>query len=478
MPSLAEPITDTEAEALLAPFARARFILLAISGGLDSTALMYLATRWRELRPGAPRLVAATVDHGLRPESVSEAAAVTSAARSLGLEHRTLQWLGPKPTSALQERARAARYRLLGDLALSLGREQSLRADDIAIATAHTADDQAETVVMRLARGSGLDGLSGMAPDSPLGALAGMPEAGPIRLLRPLLGTPRARLQATLAHDGVSHIEDPSNSDQKFERVRVRQALSTLAAIGLDTTGIARSATRLQRAREALEIATDALQLAACTRRLEAVLAIDLASFAPAPAEIGIRLLRRALLSTGGLAPMAEYDAVEDAYARLAKPAAPPVSFTLGGCIVDPECEAGTVLIYREPDRPPGLEILTLRPGTRAVWDGRFVCSIASDFPEAEVSVGALGGDWALLKAAHPFLSSCPIPARAARGLPAFRYGKEGKSIAVPALADWALQSGDVGTSAALGGPISAASEQTGSQSVQMLSARLRNNHR
>ena len=141
-----------------------------------------LAARWRKARRRGPKLVAVTVDHGLRPEAKREATAVKRLARSLGVAHRTLRWTGRKPSTGLQAAARAARYRLLAAAARRAGARHVL--------TAHTLDDQAETVLIRLARGSGLGGLAAMARVSPLPA----GEATDILLVRPLLG--RAQVPA------------------------------------------------------------------------------------------------------------------------------------------------------------------------------------------------------------------------------------------------------------------------------------------
>ena len=155
-----EAVRDEEASALFSGLEDLRGLVLAVSGGANSTALLVIAARWakqlKKRRDHAPKLLAITIDHGLRAESAREAAAVKRLARQLGVPHRTLRWRGVKPKTGLQEAARIARYRLLAEAAARAGYEHIL--------TAHTLDDQAETVLFRLARGSGLTGLAGMAP--------------------------------------------------------------------------------------------------------------------------------------------------------------------------------------------------------------------------------------------------------------------------------------------------------------------------
>src|SRR5262245_20969868 len=185
--------------ALLAPFPQAA---LAVSGGPDSVALMLLAARWREAREDGPKLSVLTVDHGLRPGASAEADEVGRMAASLGLPHAILTWKKAEfPPASLQARARTARYNLMAAYCHAHGIP--------ALVTAHTQNDQAETFLMRLERGSGLDGLAAI-PEK--GAWAG------IRILRPLLDVSKARLVATLEASGVAFVSDPSNADRRFDR--------------------------------------------------------------------------------------------------------------------------------------------------------------------------------------------------------------------------------------------------------------------
>src|SRR6185312_541204 len=155
-----EPVSATEAASLLDDLSSLPTLVLAVSGGPDSTALLWLAARWRASRTSGPRLIAVTVDHGLREDAAAEARAVAKLARKSGIAHRTFRWTGRKPKTGLPQAARLARYRLLADAARKAGAA--------AILTAHTLDDQAETVLIRMSRGSGLTGLAGMARRAPL----------------------------------------------------------------------------------------------------------------------------------------------------------------------------------------------------------------------------------------------------------------------------------------------------------------------
>ncbi len=179
---MSNPIDDREAGALLAPLAEWPRLALAISGGGDSLALMHLAARWAKRLLIPPALHVLTVDHGLHPESAAVAASVYEKAAALGLPCTVLRWEGEKPATGIEEAARQARYALMADWC---------RAHEAALVTAHTLDDQAETLLMRLARGSGLDGLAAMRPR---GHVPGAPD---VPLLRPLLSVSRARLRAS-----------------------------------------------------------------------------------------------------------------------------------------------------------------------------------------------------------------------------------------------------------------------------------------
>ena len=237
----AEPLGEARINALLAPLAFAKTTLIAVSGGPDSTALLAMTAEWAARR-GA-RIAAATVDHRLRPESAAEAAGVAAFCERLGVPHATLVWTGARPSTRLQERARDARYRLL------LAHAESIGAD--AIATAHHADDQAETVLFRLMRGSGVAGLAGMAAATPLGGAT---------LVRPLLGVAKSELIAFCHARRMSFVADPSNADPAYARTRLRALMGALAEEGLDAQNLARLARRAAEADEALARMADAAE--------------------------------------------------------------------------------------------------------------------------------------------------------------------------------------------------------------------------
>ncbi len=293
MPIAEQAVRDDEANVLFRGLENARGLILAVSGGPDSTALMVLAARWAKRRKRAPKLLAVTVDHGLRAEAAREAKAVKRLARSLGIAHRTVRWRGRKPKTGLQQAARSARYRLLADAAL--------RAGFVHVLTAHTLDDQAETILFRLARGSGLFGLAGMAHAAPLPV-----GESSLFLVRPLLSLPKARLVATLAAERIGYAEDPSNTDPRFTRARLRTLMPDLAREGLDARGLARFAARVRRAEAALDFAVEAAHAALAPKPWPArgPITFPTVQFANLPAEVALRLLGRAVAHVGDEGPV------------------------------------------------------------------------------------------------------------------------------------------------------------------------------
>jgi len=299
------PISASDAKRLFADWKAVPAIVLAVSGGPDSIALMWLAARWRRALARGPRLIAVTVDHGLRAEAAAEARQVKRLARTLDLPHRTLRWTGVKPKTGVPAAARAARYRLLA---------QAARADGAThILTAHTRDDQAETLLMRMLRGSGISGLAAMARVS---------ERDGLQLARPFLNVAKSRLVATLRKAKLDFADDPTNRDTSFTRPRIRAVMPVLAAEGGDARNLARLASRLARANQAVEVLVDGAERYLALKSGEAsqpgfdTKSFDAKAFAALPEEIRLRLLLRAINRFGHEGP-AELGKVEALLAAL-----------------------------------------------------------------------------------------------------------------------------------------------------------------
>ncbi|WP_407148839.1 tRNA lysidine(34) synthetase TilS [Bradyrhizobium sp. ORS 86] len=300
MPDDESAITARDAKRLFAGLASTPAIVLAVSGGPDSVALMWLAARWRRGLSRGPRLIAVTIDHGLRPEAAREARDVKRLAQSLDLAHSTLRWTGPKPRTGVPAAAREARYRLLVQAARKHGATHVL--------TAHTRDDQAETLLMRMLRGSGIAGLSAMARET---------ERDGVRVARPLLDISKSRLIATLNKARIGFADDPTNRDLAFTRPRLRALMPALAEEGGDARSLARLATRLARANAAVEVLVDGAERYLALKEKDASRpGLDAALFAAMPEEIRVRLLKRAIERTGHEGP-AELGKVETLLAVL-----------------------------------------------------------------------------------------------------------------------------------------------------------------
>ncbi len=347
-------------------------IAIALSGGGDSSALLHLLVE--EL--GAARLRALVVDHGLREGSHADAGRALGFARALGVEGEilTLDWpLGPKRT---QQAARRARYAALCDAA----RKHGARV----VALAHTADDQAETVLMRAAGGSGWRGLAGIAAIAPAPV---WPEGRGIRLVRPLLGARREELRALLRHRGACWIEDPANANVAFERVRVRKRLADMEAQGFDPLRLTRLADDLLG--RVVRVDRAAADLIARAARFEGERIVVSRAAWDGDSEVRRRALAVLLLAAAGgeRAPDAQALARLDAAMQSSDfPGA-----TLGGAALT-AAKAGVVL-RRDPgallgraDGAGGVAALALNAGEEAVWDGRLRLTMAE--PGWSVDIG------------------------------------------------------------------------------------------
>ncbi len=325
-------------------------LAVAVSGGSDLLAALHLfhaagvQCGWE--------VVGVTVDHRLRPEAASEAALVAQLCAGLGIGHTTLVWDHDGVVGNVMDQARRARYGLIAGWAAGQG-----IAD---VVLGHTADDQAETFLMGLARSAGLDGLSGMRPTW---------VAEGVRFHRPFLKFARADLRKVLTQAGVRWVDDPSNHDASYQRVKARQALRALAPLGISMEGLVQVIANLDGARRALQDAT-ATAARALVREVAGSLEIDRAGYLAAPPEVQRRLTIAALLwlnradypprgpSVGGL--LAAMCAGRDA--------------TLAGVRfrVSPQ----TIRAVREPKAVAGHHC-----GIQELWDGRWRVTGPHDAP-------------------------------------------------------------------------------------------------
>lgn len=333
---------------------------VALSGGGDSVALMVLVAEWA--RPRGVRLRAVTVDHGLRPGSAEEADGCARLCARLGVAHDLRRWRDWDGQGNLQDAARRARMGLIADWA----EEHGLGA----VCLGHTRDDQAETMLMRLARGSGVDGLSGMAV---------VRAAQGVNWARPLLSVPRAALRALLVARGLSWVEDPSNDDHRFARVRARAALAELHQLGITAQGLAETAARMASARAALSACAAEAAKRLC--RVEAGdVVIDFEAMAALAQETRERLLAQALRWVGARDYPPRRAALRRAFAMLEGVGC---STTLHGCVLSREGDA--LRITREWQAVRGL-----RAAPGELWDGRWRLAAPKGGGTAQV-VAALG---------------------------------------------------------------------------------------
>lgn len=334
---------------------------LAVSGGGDSVALLYLAVDWAAQERHPPVLEVATVDHRLRPEAAEEARQVAALCADLGLRHETLTWREDPPPGNLAAAARAARYELLTDWAD--------RRQLASVLLGHTADDQAETVLMRLARGSGVDGLAAMSE----GRFPGE------RFLRPLLGQRREALRQELRRRGARWIDDPTNDDLRYDRIKARRALEALAPLGLSVERLCDTAARMGRARRAL--ALRAWELAEQIMRQDGRdLIFDAAPLWQADEETRLRLLAEGLSWVAGQAYRPRARSLERAVAaaRSGRRA------TLHGAVLHPA--KGRLRLHRELS---AVEHVTCPIGE--LWDNRWRITPIDAGAHPDREVRALG---------------------------------------------------------------------------------------
>lgn len=372
----ASPELDQDA---LAALPTTGAIGVALSGGGDSLALLHLLADWGQ-RP----LQAVTVDHGLRPASIAEALRAGELATALGVGHKIFRWEHEGVVGNLQDAARTARRALIADWA----KENGLAA----VMLGHTADDQAETFLMRLARGSGLDGLASM--DTVI-------RASGVTWVRPLLHERRETLRNFLRARGITWIDDPSNDDDGFERVRVRKALGKLGELGIDVPKIEKTTRRLKSAKQVLYVATKDLGLAISEVSPFGTMTMEVDRLLSAQPAIRLRLLSEAVRFISGSYYAPRSYSVQAIMDELGPKT---VTRSLHGCLL--MCKDGALHIRREPS---GVEE-PVRPGTP--WDGRWM--VTGPFAGG-MQVAALGEnglaqcpDWRQAGAMRAILATTP----------------------------------------------------------------------
>jgi tRNA(Ile)-lysidine synthase len=329
-------------------------LAVAVSGGADSMALTLLTAQWARRRQ-VP-FFALTVDHGLRRGSGAEAKRVSAALKEQGINHKILKWRGDKPDANIQAAARQARYDLMRTWCLKN------KVPDLLLA--HHQDDQAETVLMRLIRGSGVDGLA---------AMSGVRELDGVRLLRPLLTVPSTRLRATCRKFGQTWIDDPSNQNIAFDRIKVRKLLAEMKPLGLDAARLAQTARHMGRARETLEQQTRQLASSIVELNSSGVACIDMPAFNEMPEEAALRLLTMCLKTVGGGTYVPRFERLLRLHENLSSGAGE-VRQTLAGCQI--VCTGKRLNIFRENRNLP---VMAIKSGQQLMWDRRFQIKFKSD---------------------------------------------------------------------------------------------------
>lgn len=352
---------------------------VALSGGSDSTALLVLLHDWAVAR--GITLAAATVDHGLRPEAAAEARLAAEVCAGLGVPHQILRWTGWQGQGNLQAAAREARFGLLADWGRAIGLG--------AIALGHTLDDQAETLLMRLVRGSGVDGLSGMAPRSRM--------AGAI-WLRPLLGLRRFDLRQILMARGLGWCDDPTNDDPGYDRVRIRKVM---VALGLEPEGLAATAQRLQSARQVLEQTTEQAARGLAEVDPAGDIVLKTGELWALPAETSNRLLGHTLAWVSSAPYRPRYAAL----VRLAGQLRDGHHGALSGCLI--RTKPGRIRISREP-----AAVADATAVLGEIWDGRWRITGPEKLGMAIAALGEAGlancPDWRKTGLARDSLIASP----------------------------------------------------------------------
>lgn len=365
---MAEGISAGEFHSLIHSLApRPGRMAVAVSGGPDSMALALLVKDWCASQNFPPPL-GLIVDHALRNESADEAAEVQKRLASLGIKAEILHWDHAPVTTRIHAEARAARY----DLLIRACRRHGIQT----LLFAHQREDQAETILMRLAKGSGIDGLAG---------IPAVNEIDGVQILRPLLPVAKERLIATCELAGASFVTDPSNNADKFARGRLRRVMPLLADEGLTIERLLDCGARAAEAKAALDHYTRKFLLAHSRLDEYGVITIHRAQFLTLPQAIAMRSLGAALQAVH----REDYDPTHAALSLLLdalQDAAMPAR-TLNGCLIT--CRADEIVVLREMDAIT--DIIPIRAGETVLWDGRWRLTLAAGAVPADYEIRALG---------------------------------------------------------------------------------------
>lgn len=418
------PLSSTEMDGLMAglgPFEGEPHIAVAVSGGADSLALTLLCKKWADMRRGT--VSALSVDHGLREGSTDEIKQLEKWLMARGIEHTALTWKGDKPRTGLQAAARIARYDLL---------ENWCRRNEVLhLLLGHHLDDQAETFLLRLAHNSGLDGLAGMAR---------IIEKSHVRLLRPFLTTSKARLCATLNAASQPWLEDPSNENEDFERIRIRNSVPKLAGLGLTPVNICETVGRMAQMRIALEAEASKLLAISCSVDSAGYACFDAVKLFSGPDEISVRAMARALLCVGGTVYAPRLEKLER---LLEKMKAAHRDFnvtwkgaTLAGCRILPLKSRSEAMIFMVCREERSLPVSMPVSGSMAIlWDNRFHLHLTGHVSaeNGDTCIQPLGQNgWAALCREIPSIQKIGVPIPVSLTLPTL-VDSEG-IVAVPNL--------------------------------------------
>jgi tRNA(Ile)-lysidine synthase len=432
---LVAAVTPETFERLMAPFRPFEtnpHIAVGVSGGGDSMALALLADAWARAHGG--HITALGVDHGLRPGSVAETDKVAGWLAARGIAYQRLSWVGPKPDTGIQDAARQARYRLLEDWC----RQNAV----LHLLIAHNLEDQAETLMIRLGRGSGPDGLA---------AMSAARELTHCRLLRPLLSVHRETLRRYLEEGGQPWVEDPSNADPRFTRPRVRRQMAAGEG-GAEAVNLAESARRYGLARVVLERETDRLLARSCRFDGAGFANLVQAELVAAPEDLAVRALGRVISAVGGLTFPPRRARIERLLGELAGDGQ--LVLTLGRCQI--AVVGGRIDFFRERRNAP--EPVAHQAGGSFTWDRRYDVVFGAKPRQAgrNLALRALDlGDWETIQAECPALCQArPLPQPALWGLPAL--ADEHGVFSVPHLKylrgrDWPGMAGGIGEDGGFG---------------------------